>query len=432
MKIMKKLVITFFLCFVVISMVPYTSQGVVFHSSTKGHLTSATNDEYLLVYRDATISNDRIISEDFRSRRCVNTPTEFQTIESNDSLITNYDIEYPLNYVSDGHEATHLINQTALVYLNEIAYVFMAAEQVDNGNLTFFISYSENNGITWSDLIWIYNTSAQFLNYLWFDASHTPTNQLVLAFSYERAPTFIESTTILTINPSNFQIINTFDFFDPNFYGTDFEFYFDDTANQLYCTMTDLMRDQVKIVRVNTLDFTFFTGATNYVDPPHVRNEAEVTITLYHPCLTYWDFKESYVLVAQDVLIDIYDLDQDIIFEEFFLWAAVFEEITSNPTQYFNVSKAVSDGFYRMEPSITIYEDYIFVSFEVSEGHRYGGGWPNIAFSFSKDGKIWTDHYMGGFTFYDNLGTYFALATVGCFAVVLPSYYFISKTKKPK
>ncbi|MFW9852462.1 MAG: hypothetical protein ACFFDS_05945 [Candidatus Thorarchaeota archaeon] len=434
MKMLKKIVITFFLCFVVLSMVPYTSQGIIFHSSTKGLLTPVANNVYLLTYKDATISNDHIISNDLRARRCLETPTEFQTIESNDSLITNYEIEYPLNYVPDDHEATHLINQTALVYFNEIAYVFMAAEQVDNGNLTFFLSYSEDDGVTWSDLIWLYNSSAQFLNYYWLDASHTSTttNRLVLAYSYERAPTYIDATRVLTINPSNLQIVDTFDLIDANFYGTDFEFFFDENGNQLYCTMTDLMREQVKIARINTLDFTFFTGVTNFVDPVHVRNGAEVNITLFHPSLTYWDLEEKYVLVAQDTLIDIYDIAQGIVFEEYFLWAAVLDQITSSPTRYFNVSKALSDGYYRMEPSVSIYEDYLFVAFEVGEGHRYGGGWPDVAFSFSKDGKIWTDNYLGGFTFYSNLGTYFALATVGCFAIVLPTYYFISKNRKLK
>lgn len=431
MKMIKKLVITFFLFFVIISTIPYTSQGIIFHSSTKGHLLSTANAEYLLVYKDATISNDRIISNDLRARRCFDTPTEFQTIESNDSLITNYEIEYPLNYVPEDHDPTHLINKTAVVYFGDNVYVFMATEHLLNRNLTFFLSYSEDYGSTWSDLIWLHNTSALFSNLHWFDVSHSST-ELILAYSYEKAPTFIDATTVLTINPTNLQITSSSDLFTPFFYGTDFEFFYDENENRLYCTMTDAARNQVKIVQINTIDFTFFTGSTHYLDPPHVINEVDVEVEEYHPSLTYWPSEEEFVVVAQDLIIDEYDVSQNITFEEFYIWGATIPTLGGTTQTYIKVVKDVVDGYYRVEPQITIYEDYLFVSFEVGEGHRFGGGWPEIAFGFSKDGEIWTDNFMGGFSIWNNLGVYFALATVGSFAIVLPSYYFISKTRKPK
>lgn len=196
--------------------------------------------------------------------------------------------------------------------------------------------------------------------------------------------------------------------------------------------MTHATRNQVQIVQINTLDFTFFAGSAHYLDPPHVVNELDVEVDEYHPSLTYWPSEDAFVVIAQDLIIDEYDLAQNISFEEFYLWGVIIPQLGGTVETYIKVVKDTVDGYYRMEPRVTIYQDYLFVAFEVGEGHRFGGGWPEISFGFSKDGDVWTQAYMGGFTFWNNLGVYFGLATVGCFAIILPTYYFISKIRKPK
>ena len=119
---------------------------------------------------------------------------------------------------------------------------------------------------------------------------------------------------------------------------------------------------------------------------------------------------------------------------EFFFWGAWFEDVDEESTLvYHTVVKGVADGYYRKDPSLSTYEGRIFLSYEVGEGSRFGSaGTPDVLFAFSSDAQTWTKDFIGKISLFLNPGAYFVMATLGCFALAVPSFIFYDKYKKGK
>ncbi|MCG3215648.1 MAG: hypothetical protein KAS63_02960 [Candidatus Heimdallarchaeota archaeon] len=421
MKVQKKLLLIVLVSLVALSSIPRSIQGVDLHADSAASLVEGANEEYLVVFRYDRISNDRVVEEQIRARLCKRTPTEFQTIDVNDLVVTSKDFEFS--------DREYSINQTELVYLDGIAYLLLAVEEIASTNLVFFIMTSEDNGLTWSNYRFLTNTSTIFTNFNWFDAVKTQ-NQVFIAYSFRLTSSinrtmrfFVEKFPLLS--PSTIEQTSVH-------YGDDFELFNYD--NVVYLVSTDPTGlepfSQVRLTTVSS-NGMLFSGVTALMGAPENR------AAYFNPSVTYWE--NGFFVAAHDRRLDVYDVVQNISFEEYYLWGAKVEDfgpdgdLATEPTvTSIVVVKEDTDGYYRMDPSVTVYLGEIFIAYTVGEGRRFGGGWPEIGFSFSKDGKTWTNDYLGTFSLFLNPGIYFAIATVGLFVLAMPCLYFYNKFRKGK
>ncbi len=410
MKFSKNWLFMILIGFIIFSSFPQSTFGVVFYTDYMPHLSEGNNDEYVLIYKYDTISNDRVVFEELKSRICKRTPTEFQTVESDDTLITDWDFVYEGRAIES--------NQTDQVYLNSTSYVIIAAEDTSFGNLSFFITFSEDNGVTWSDIQCVFNTSVVIDNFIGFGAASLATD-LFIAYSYTPSD-YVKETKFLTVDPTSLNVkLNAQ---STDYYGDDFDLYSHENNIYVVSTYEDLFTE--RSVRVTyTPTGTSLQGSTVYLTPPYDLVE------YFEPAIVAWD--NGFFVVAHDLIEDVYDETQGIYFTEYLLWGYYIGDLTDTTTiTYHSVVKDEAEGYTRKSPSLSTYEGQIFLAFELTEGTKLGGGRPEIAFSFSTNGKLWTDNFMGDFKIYFNPGIFFAIATVACFAIVLPVYLIVSKSKK--
>ena len=412
MKFSKKWLFSILIGFIIFSIFPQSTYGVVFYTDYMPNISEGNNEEYVLIYKYDTISNDKVVFEELKSRRCRRTPTEFQTTESDDTLIISWDFVY------EGRKIRS--NRTDLVYFNSRSYVFIAAHDTASGNLSFFVTYSENNGATWENIQWVFNTSVRINYFLEFGVANLG-SELFLAYSYKINPSgTVKFTKILTLDPLSLDVelsdIST------DFYGYDFELYAHENNIYVVSTYEDAFTN--KSVRLTyTSTGTSFDGPTVYLTSPYGLVE------YFEPTIVAWN--DGFFVAGHDLIEDIYDEAQNITFTEHILWGAYIGNIADDTTiTYHTVVKDEAGGYTRKSPSLSTYEGQIFLAFELTEGTKLGGGRPEIVFSFSTNGNTWTDNYMGDFKIYFNPGIFFAIATVVCFAIVLPVYLILSKTKK--
>ena len=273
MKVQKKLLLIVLVSLVALSSIPRSIQGVDLHADSAASLVEGDNEEYLVVFRYDRISNDRVVEEQIRARLCKRTPTEFQTIDVNDLVVTSKDFEFS--------DREYSINQTELVYLDGIAYLLLAVEEIASTNLVFFIMTSEDNGLTWSNYRFLTNTSTIFTNFNWFDAVKTQ-NQVFIAYSFRLTSSinrtmrfFVEKFPLLS--PSTIEQTSVH-------YGDDFELFNYD--NVVYLVSTDPTGlepfSQVRLTTVSS-NGMLFSGVTALMGAPENR------AAYFNPSVTYWE-----------------------------------------------------------------------------------------------------------------------------------------------
>ncbi len=409
MKINKKSVYVVLVSVLVFSSIPNYTLAVETFADYFPLLTEANDGEYMLVYERDLISNDVVYDKGLYSRTIRQTPTEFQTIEIADTQISAWDLVYD--------NVTLAINKTALVKYDDSIFLFAAAEESNDGNLTFVATETEDNGATWSDYKFVKNTTIDFDNFYTFDVTSKGSN-LYMAFSYNQAG---DKTQVFNIDPVSLAILSETQSSD--YFGFDFDLY--TYEDRVYITSTvPFFLDQVRVTYTTTGNG--FEGPTLYIDPPQLKIEE------FNPTMVRWN--DGFFLAAQDLLLDNFNPAQNITFDEFFLWGAWFEDVDEESTLvYHTVVKGVADGYYRKDPSLSTYEGRIFLSYEVGEGSRFGSaGTPDVLFAFSSDAQTWTKDFIGKISLFLNPGAYFVMATLGCFALAVPSFIFYDKYKKGK
>ncbi|MHA1551773.1 MAG: hypothetical protein ACTSQC_07495 [Candidatus Heimdallarchaeaceae archaeon] len=412
MKFSKKWLFSILIGFIIFSTFPQTTYGAVFYTDYMPRISEGNNEEYVLIYKQDTISNDRVVFEELKSRRCRKTPTEFQTAESDDTLITLWDFVY------EGREIRS--NKTDLVYFNSRSYVFIATLDTTSGNLSFFATFTEDNGATWEAIQWVYNTSVRIDYFIEFGVANIDSD-LFIAYSYKLNPSgTVKQTEILILDPISLDV--KLSEVSADYYGDDFELYTHENNTYVVSTYEDAFTN--KSVRLTyTSTGTSLNGPTVYITPLYGLVE------YFEPTIVAWN--DGFFVVGHDYFEDVYDEVQNITFTEYILWGAYIGNIADDSTiTYHTVVKDEAAGYTRKSPSLSTYEGQIFVAFELTEGTKLGGGRPEVAFTFSTNGNTWTDNYMGDFKIYFNPGIFFAIATVACFAIVLPVYLIVSKTRK--
>ncbi len=409
MKINKKLFYVTFMFVLVISSIPNYTLAVETFSDHQPCLTAGNQEEYLMVYIRNSISREVIYERNIFSRNIRKTPTEFQIIEDDDTLVT------PLRLELD--DITVNINKTAIITFNDLTYLFMSAHETNSGNLTFLVTVTSDNGRTWSDLVYFLNTTLVFDNFYNFDVAYRGEN-LYLAYSYNLV---VNKTQVFNIDPEDFAVLSETQ--AGNYFGVDFKLYPYD--GRIYILSTDpFLKQQVRIT-YTTIGFGF-EGPTLLLDAPQLLTDE------FNPTMVRWN--NGFFMVAHDKLTDEFDPAQDITFDEFYLWGAWFEDVNEpNSVEYHKVIRDTADGYFRKDPSLAVYEGKLFLSYQYGEGSRFGSaGTPDITFAFSSDSQTWTHDFIGNVSVFLNPGAYFVIATIGCFALAIPSLFFYNKYKKGK
>ncbi len=409
MKINKKSVYVVLVSVLVFSSIPNYTLAIETFADYFPLLSEANAGEYILVYERDLISNEVVYDRGLYSRHIKQTPTEFQTIEVDDTYISPWSLVY--------ENVTVDLNRTALAKYEETVYLFAAAEESNDGNLTIVATETEDNGDTWSDFVFVRNTTLPFDNFYCFDVTNKGTN-LYLAYSFNQAG---DKTQVMQIDPISYAILSESQ--AGNFFGSDFDLY--TYTDRVYITSTEpLLQDQVRVTYTTTGNG--IEGPTLLIDAPQVK------IDEFNPTLVRWN--DGFFLAAHDKLTDEFNPAQNITFDEYYLWGAWFEDVDeAGSLVHHTVVKDVADGYFRKDPTLSIYEGRIFISYQVGEGSRFGsGGTPDITFAFSADAQTWTKDFVGKISIFLNPGAYFVIATLGCFAIALPTLHFYDKRKKGK
>ena len=430
MKINKNWIAFFIVFSIVLTSIPDYSYAIIAYADYAPTTIQGSGGTYLMVFRQDRISNDVVVDQLLKSRTMRKLPTEFQIEEINDTVIMNIQFTY--------NESSYFINQTDVVLLNNIAYLFIAAQDMTSNNVTFFVRTSADNGVSWGDLILLYNTTVEYSEdtYYTFDAINR-NNELILSYSYGLEVELGNFTTTLTVNdvleidPDLLEVTNVV--YVPNGFGKDFEFYnYNENLLVIYSEESGLTHT----LYFDQLDFNY-NVVTNIYSTDAPQNQ----LSLLKPTVTFWS--NRFYIVAQDNLTDEFNIAQGIIFHETYLWGVSFQAtygtfglqpVTNTITNHI-VIKGLDDidGYYRRDPSLTVYEGRLFLTFIVGRGNRFGGtGNPSVAFAFSADGDTWTNNFLGNYNLFVNLGTYFVIGTVGLFAVIYPSYLVYTKQIKGK
>lgn len=409
MKINKKLFYVTFISVLVISSIPNYTLAIETFSDDLPQLTAGNQGEYLMVYIRNSISNEVIYDRNIFSRNIRKTPTEFQTIENNDTLVT------PLRFILD--DITVYINKTAIITFNEITYLFMAAHEMISGNLTFLATETTDNGRSWSDLSYFLNTTLAFDDFYNFDIAYKGEN-LYLAYSYNLVG---DKTQVLNIDPDDYDVLSETQAGD--YFGVDLKLYsYDD---RVYILSTDpLLKEQVRIT-YTTIGYGF-EALPLFLDAPQLLTDE------FNPTMVRWN--DGFFMAAHDKLTDEFNPAQNITFDEYYLWGAWFEDVDEpNSIVYHTVVRDTADGYFRKDPSLEVYEGRLFLSYQYGEGSRFGSaGTPDVTFAFSADSQTWTNDFIGKISVFLNPGAYFVIATIGCFALAVPSIFFYNKFKKGK
>ena len=409
MKINKKLFYVTFISVLVISSIPNYTLAIETFSDDLPQLTAGIQGEYLMVYIRNSISNQVIYDRNIFSRNIRKTPTEFQTIENNDTLVT------PLRFVLD--DITVYINKTAILTFNEITYLFMAAHEIISGNLTFLATATTDNGRSWSDLSYFLNTTLAFDDFYNFDVAYKGEN-LYLAYSYSQAG---DKTRVFMIDSEDYTVLSETQ--AGNYFGVDFKLYPYD--GRIYILSTEpFLKQQVRITY--TLIGFGFEGPTLLFDAPQLLTDE------FNPTMVRWN--DGFFMAAHDKLTDEFNPAQNITFDEYYLWGAWFEDVDEpNSIVYHTVVRDTADGYFRKDHSLEVYEGRIFLAYQYGEGRRFGSaGTPDVTFAFSADSQTWTNDFIGKISVFLNPGAYFVIATIGCFALAVPSFFFYNKYKKGK
>ena len=415
MKIDKKSIYVVFVSVLVFSSIPNYTLAIETFADYFPLLTEVNNGEYMLVYERDWISNEVVYEQALYSRNIKKTPTEFQTIEIEDTYITPWTIDF------DGFEVR--LNRTALVTFGDTTYLFGAAEGVDTGNLTFVATETSDNGATWEEVVVVQNTTIPFDDFFCFDVTYRGSN-LYLAYSYDSLP---DRTQIVNIDPISYGILS--ETLAGDYFGFDFKLYpaTIDAEERIYITSTEPgLMEEVRVTYTLT-GVDFFPVMEMRIEAPEKKTED------FNPTMIWWEAEEKFFLVAQDKLTDEYNPAQNITFDEYYLWGASFDDVDDTSVDMHMVVKDVADGYFRKDPSLETYEGRIFLSYQVGEGSRFGsGGTPDITFAFSADAQVWTKDFIGKISIFLNPGSYFVIATLGCFALAIPSIIFYNRFKKGK
>ena len=426
----KKWIVCIFIFSIVLTSIPDKSSAIITYAEFGPVTIEGSNGEYLMVFKQYTISNEVSVHQAIKSRTMRRLPTEFQIEEINDTEIIEETFDY--------NGRTYFINQTDVVVQDGTAYLLLATWDQTSDNVTFFALTSENNGVSWSDPILIYNTSVVYSDdtYYSFDAIEKD-DYLVLGYGYKAEVNIsgiifeVAVADVLEINANT--LIVTSNYTINSGYGLDFEFY--NYNGDILVIYTD-NPGIAGTVQFDELDDSYaIVSSIATFSPPENR------LKLLKPTVTYW--LGLFYVVAQDNLTDVVDAVQGTIKRESFLWGKSFKvtqgffglEVVENSIKNRVIIKAQDnfDGYYRRDPSITVYENRLFLTFIVGRGSRFGGrGYPGVAFAFSADGDTWTNNFLGEYSFFMNLGTYFVIGTVAVFAVSYPSYLVYSKGIKGK
>lgn len=428
MKFKKEWIVFIFVFSIVLTSIPNYTNAIITYAEYGPTTVEGSDGEHVMVFVQDRISNEVSVDQHIKSRTMRRLPTEFQIEEINDTEIMLESFNF--------NGTDYYTNQTDVVYLDGVSYLFIAAHDQITDNLTFFALTSENNGVSWGELALVYNTSVTYGNdtYYAFDAINKD-DGLVLSYSYGAEVNlsgiiyYVVVNDVLEIDPDTLEITDTF--YVASGFGKDFQFYnHNDDLLVIYSEESGL----TSTVQFDQLDDSYsIVSSIITLDPPNNL------VILLQPTVTYW--LDRFYVVAQDNLADVVDADQGIIKIESFLWGTSFKveqgffglEAISSTIQEHNVIKSIDnfDGYYRKDPCLSVYEDRLFLTFIVGRGSRFGSkGWPGAAFAFSADGDTWTNNYLGEYSFFMNLGTYFVIGTVGLFAVVYPSYLVYSKKTK--
>ncbi len=409
MKINKKLFYITFISVLVISSIPNYTLAVETFADDLPQLTAGNQGEYLMVYIRSSISREVIYARNIFSRNIRKTPTEFQTIENNDTLVT------PLRFVLD--DITVHINKTAIITFNDITYLFMAAHEIISDNLIFLATDTTDNGRTWSDLFYFLNTTLAFDYFYNFDVAYIGEN-LYFAYSYNQT---IAKTNVFHIDPEDYTVLSETQ--AGSYFGVDFKLYPYD--GRVYILSTEpFLKQQVRITY--TIIGYAFEGPTLLFDAPQLLTDE------FNPTMVRWN--DGFFMAAHDKLTYVFNLAQDITFDEYYLWGAWFKDVDEpNSIEYHTVVRDTADGYFRKDPSLEVYEGRIFLSYQYGEGSRFGSaGTPDVTFAFSADSQTWTNDFIGKISALLNPGAYFVVATIGCFALVVPFVFFYNKYKKGK
>lgn len=430
MNVKKEWVVFVIVFSIMLTSIPNYSSAIITYSDYGPVTTEANSGEYVMVFIQDTISNEQSISQDIKSRTMRRLPTEFQIEEINDTVIMDQTFDF------NGTE--YYTNQTDIVILNGLCYLFIGAEDMTSHNVTFLALTSDNNGVSWSDPTIVYNTSVVYSEdtYFNFDAINYGT-KLILAYGYGQEVNVsgniytVTVSDVLEINPTTLEVTDTY--YVSSGFGKDFEFY---TYNNKLLVIYTEQQGVTSSVSFEELGSTYNTvSVIATIDPPYNA------IKVLKPTVTYWS--NGFFVIAQDNLTDVVDSAQGIIKTETFLWGVSFqvtqgllglEEISGTRQNHVIIKdQANFDGYYRREPSLSVYEGRLFLTFIVGRGDRFGGkGYPSVAFAFSADGNVWTNNFIGDYSLFMNLGTYFVIGTLGLFAVVYPSYLVYTKRVKSK
>ncbi len=409
MKINKKLLYITFISVLVISSIPNYTLAVETFADDLPLLAKGNQEEYMMIYVRSSISREVIYDRNVFSRNIRKTPTEFQTIENDDTVVT------PLRFELD--DITVHINKTAIITYNDKTYLFMAVHERISDNLTFLVTDTTDNGRTWSDLNYFLNTTLAFDGFYNFDVAYRGEN-LYLAYSYNQEG---DKTKVFNIDSEDYAVLSESQ--AGNYFGVDFKLYPYD--GRVYILSTEpFLKRQVRITYTTTGNG--FEGPTLLFDAPQLLTEE------FNPTMVRWN--DGFFMAAHDKLTDVFNPEQNITFDEYSLWGAWFEDVDEpNSIEYHTVVTDKADGYFRKDPTLEVYEGRLFLSYQYGEGSRFGSaGTPDIVFAFSSDSQTWTNDFIGKISVFLNPGAYFAIATIGCFVLIVPSLYFYNKYKKGK
>ncbi|MHA1779209.1 MAG: hypothetical protein ACTSUF_02865 [Candidatus Heimdallarchaeaceae archaeon] len=403
----KKRQLIFGMVFVIMSVaaVPHLSQAKILYSYYNSVLTPTSSDVYLVLYDKDTLEREIVLTREIYARQCMQTPTEFRTVEMDDALITKVLFSYGTqNYV---------INYPDAVQLDNYVYMVAAANDTKTHDYSFFISYSNDSGDSWSDIKWIYNTTLSAAEFLKFD-SVVMNNQLYIYYSYNVSSQLNTNVTIVDLPSLTVSAVET----TGDYFGEDFELYVYD--DKLYVVSTDPVNPSLLRFAYSTNGLDLSLQQTR-ITPP------EQNVTHYNPTLTRW--KNGFFIIAED---QHWAVIQQKELGEIFLWGFWIEDVGKENTMsaIHKLGSSKYDGYYEKDASVTVVNGQLFVSCTQDKSSQSQQGYPNIAFFFSTDGVSWTHQFMGTYSLITNPGIIFAIATVGVFIVTLPTVVFLQKRKK--
>ncbi len=423
-KVTKYLLLITLFALMLNSTVPRLSSAKVLYSEKHPILISIGREDVsnLLIYNKVGNDSDKIVSSEIYVRLCYPTITQFKIRNTEEILLTTQ---------------TFTLNDTKFKVLNyDLIYdksktkvdAFFAIENLSSGMLEFFAKTSNDYGRTWSDFINVTSTSIEAKYFTWFDTAIF-NDQIFFAFSWKELyiARFLYHTSLMHLNRDNLALDGEITVAS-TFLGNDFNFY--TYNNRLYIAYT---KDQQVILTYTTDEKTFSAGLT--VNPPFgldLATASNVSSTVLHDAKTLYptviNWKGRFYVIAQDVSNT---TKKSVKYYETFLWGFSVDDINKRDTlNKFNISSPVYDFFYEKTPSVSIYEDTLFLTFERGPSSLSSLQTPEVDFFFTEDATKWTGNYMGKTNFWFHPVTIFVAATLVIFIVALITNFVIYKVKK--